>query len=256
MSLTSQFSTRTKEVVDQDNGGRLEKEGLYLAEVIGGYDGAIVYPQDIENGKSRHIGVRIRVEAPVKGENEDEEVFADRQDQVGCVSTGRVYLSENTIDTAIGLFMGISGEFDLDEEFDKKVQKKDSDGNVKRNSQGQPEYDYDYLAKNLPVDISALVGRKFVAAFELNERSGYVQLNQFASYALTEGEQEASSANFANDVEGEEGSYSMQHKERVEKRSKGSGGARASELDTSLLEDDSAGDGEAVGTEVDDDFPY
>lgn len=186
MSLTDQFTKRTEDVVEEEGSfaGYIEKGGPYLVTVTDAYDSNVVYPDD----DTRHIGLTVEVVKPIldKQIGETDKEFEDRMNEKGKISRVRMYLSDKTAKTVLGLLGGISGSMSFSQSFDEKARQKDEKGNPVTNSEGKPVYDFEYVAEKAPINPENLIGRKFFAYFEYDEYKDRQDMNMFDSSAISD----------------------------------------------------------------------
>jgi hypothetical protein len=204
--------TRTAEDVEKErqemSADYVEKPGPYLVEITDAYDSDVVY-----DGGTRNIGLWLKVlDVRVDGRdpNNSEE---ERQDQIGNKSLMKIYLTKNTLETASKLLGTVAGEMTFPADFDEKAKARDENGDVILED-GNPTYNFEFVAKNAPINPDNLIGRRFVAYFEYSERNDRYEANMFNSYGVSESEQENDPADLfaGEDTRSEE--YRKEREER------------------------------------------
>ena len=232
MSLTDQIDRPTKKEY-------IDKKGPYLFRVINGYDSNVVEP----DSKTRYFELVMRAEKPVRDhvETETDEQLKKRKNQIGRTTTGRIYVSAKTFSSAVGLLFGIAGyDEEFPEEFDEKARQKDESGEPDFNSSGEPLYDMQYAAENVPINVSQLEDRMFVGYLDYGQKGRYLQLQMFDSYAVEEEYQEVG----PRDIFQGEDTWSPKQKKRKSKKNN----SRSEAVDSSVLEEETF--------EPDDELPF
>lgn len=250
MSLQDQISTRTEDVVEQEakeGGGSYEKISLggpYLAKVIDAWDSKVVFP---EGDGTRFINVQARALKAIRNKRigETEEELRERREEEGKIVSGRCYMSKKTVNNALGILGGIAGDLEFSQTFDDQAKVR-KDGEVVLKD-GEPVYDLEYVANEIPINPGNLVGRKFIMMVEYDDYNDMYAINLlFQSVALDDEEvQEEPPVNL---LEGED-EVSEKVKSRI--NPEGNAGSGQSSDRAELLEDDQ--DGELVTEDDEDD---
>ena len=246
MSLNSKVAPRTQEIVDsEDQGGgsfdKISLGGPYLVKVIDAWDSRVVFP---ESDGSRFINVQARALKAVRNKKigETEEELKERRQEEGKVVSGRCYLSKKTVNNALGILGGIAGEIEFSQSFDDKAKVR-KDGEVVMKD-GEPVYDLDYVAQEVPINPGNLVGRKFLAVVEYDDYNDMYTMNLlFQSAALDD--EEVQDKDPVNLLEGED-TVSQQVKERINPEGSSNGSADRAELmddDEEVVVEDEEDDG-------------
>ena len=262
------FKPQTQESAAEARGqtGYADLPGPYLVEVLDTYDSKKVYPQDIEEGRSRFINMRLKIHQAIPDTfsqipESTEEVEERNASQAGRTSSVRHYISPKNIEGAMQMLAaiaaGVEKGFELDdneqpvyarvpEEFERKV--------VVASKGGEPSYDKDLMAKEAPINSGQLHGRLFAVYLENN--GPRMKMNMFRSYGIPEAEQKEILGDKyqapRNIFDGEDTAsqdYLDKQSKRNDRGGKAEGGGNRTKAERST------GRTAAVGKADDDDFP-